>query len=427
MSALQTVAFGAASDGSQGDSVRTGFTKHNTNVSILQAQAALVSNSATITTAQALTVAHVGKRVNINLASNGTINVPSAATCAADNVILLRNVGTTVVTLAITTGSGDTCALSKLNAGESALMDTDGVHAWTVLMRGRANVDNEVVNGNCSVGGNETVGGTFGVTGASTLTGNVTAGGTLTVTGAISANGGFSARPTFGSSTPWDTGNLASPMTLNTSQTISSPKTLTSSLTITTTPGGVFSTAPLILYPTANVGAQIGFGANNGAAGGMLGFNTTGTFALYNYNASAYAALTVSTLTQTSDELLKADIETLTGVMEKLRKLRGVSFTMKGDGSRQVGLIAQDVLPEFPELVEELPMDIDADGDAIAHQYDEDGNEIFGPSGKPESRKALGVKYQNMVGPLLQGLLETDAALQAALARIAVLESKVSA
>jgi microcystin-dependent protein len=147
MAALQTVAFGAASDGSQGDSVRTGFTKANSNTAVLQAQAALVSNASTITTAQALTVAHVGKRVNINLATSGTINLPSAATCAADNVLLLRNVGTTVVTLAITAGSGDTVALSKLNPGESVSLDTDGIHAWSVLLRGRSNADNETVVG----------------------------------------------------------------------------------------------------------------------------------------------------------------------------------------------------------------------------------------------------------------------------------------
>jgi hypothetical protein len=188
----------------------------------------------------------------------------------------------------------------------------------------------------------------------------------------------------------------------------------------------VFSNAPLLLYPTASVGAQIGFGASNGAQGGILGFTTAGTFALYNYNSSAFAALTVSALTQSSDVLLKKDIETLTNVMPRLRRLRGVIFTMKGDGSRQIGLIAQEVRSEFPELVEELHMDIDEDGDAIAHQYDDEGKEIFGANGKPESRKALGVKYQNTVAPVLQGLLETDSALQAALARIAALEARVA-
>ncbi|MDR8400117.1 hypothetical protein NE850_27790 [Paraburkholderia sp. USG1] len=235
MTALQTVNLGTAPAGSDGDPVRTGFTKANSNVAVLNAQAALTSAAATITTAQALTAAlHVGKRVNINLASPGTINMPAASTCAADQVTLLRNTGATLVTLAITTGSGDTVALSKLNPGETALMDTDGVHAWTVLMRGRTNSDNETVNGNCAVGGNETVAGALGVTGLTTLTGgasfgasgqatisaagaysgvsaaysgNVTVGGTLGVTGQAT----FTLRPTFASNTPWDSGNLPSP------------------------------------------------------------------------------------------------------------------------------------------------------------------------------------------------------------------------
>ena len=148
MSLLQKINLGTPPTGVDGDAVRTAFTKDNANVDVLNAQTALTTSGATITTPTALTVAHVGKRVNISLASPGTINLPSASTCLVDNVTLLRNIGTTVVTLAITTGSGDTVALSKLNPGESALLDTDGVHTWRVLMRGRTNSDNELVNGN---------------------------------------------------------------------------------------------------------------------------------------------------------------------------------------------------------------------------------------------------------------------------------------
>lgn len=177
MSALQKVNLGTAPAGVDGDAVRTAFIKDNANVDVLNAQTFLTS-ATLITTAQALTTAHIGKRVNINLGSPGTINLPSASTCAADQVTLLRNLGTTVVTLAITTGSGDTVSISKLNPGETALMDTDGLHTWTCLMRSRTNSDNETVNGNSTVVGNETVGGTLGVTGATTI------GSTLGVTGA---------------------------------------------------------------------------------------------------------------------------------------------------------------------------------------------------------------------------------------------------
>lgn len=158
MTALQKVNLGSAPAGSDGDAVRTAFVKDNANVDVLNAQACLTS-VALITAAQALTTAHIGKRVNINLSTAGTINLPAASTCAVDQVTLLRNLGSTIVTLAITIGSGDTVSVSKLNPGETALMDTDGVHTWSCLMRGRTNSDNETVNGNCTVNGNETISG----------------------------------------------------------------------------------------------------------------------------------------------------------------------------------------------------------------------------------------------------------------------------
>jgi len=200
MTALQTVNLGTAPAATDGDPVRTGFAKTNSNMAVLNAQATLTS-AAPITAAQALTAAlHLGKRVNIALASAGIVQMPTAASCGADGIIHLRNVGTTVITLAIGTGSGDTVALSALNPGEAALMDSDGVHAWTVLMRGRTNSDNEVVNGNCTVAGNETVGGTLSVGGniLNTTPENPVA---------------FPVRPTFNGNPPWDLGNF-NPATL---------------------------------------------------------------------------------------------------------------------------------------------------------------------------------------------------------------------
>lgn len=256
MTALLKVNLGTPPTAVDGDTSRDANSKANSNVDVLNTQAALTSSPAVITAAQALTAAaHIGKRVNISLAAAGVINLPAASTCLADQVTLLRNIGTTIVTLAVTTGSGDTLALSRLNPGESALMDTDGVHAWNALMRGRTSSDNEVVNGNCAVNGNETVGGTLAVAGNTTLGGtlgvaglailaggasfgasgqatissagaytgasasytgalavggNVTVTGTLGVTGTSSFTGAatFAVRPTFAGKVPYDTGNL---------------------------------------------------------------------------------------------------------------------------------------------------------------------------------------------------------------------------
>jgi hypothetical protein len=247
MTALQKIVLGTPPTAVDGDTVRTANTRMNSNVDVLNSQATL-SSVAAISAPQALTAAaHLGKRVNISLTSTGTINVPAASTCPADSVILLRNLGAVVATLAITAGSGDTLALSKLNPGETALIDSDGSHAWSVLMRGRTNSDNEIVNGNCTVNGNETVGGTLSVTGNLNTAGSVEVGSTTAAAAAnvdlhssgsandydarISSTGGtsgtngvgslvytagshaFNARPLFGLNTPWDGGNLVGPLT----------------------------------------------------------------------------------------------------------------------------------------------------------------------------------------------------------------------
>ncbi|MDR5801208.1 tail fiber domain-containing protein [Caballeronia sp. LZ001] len=359
MSTLQKVNLGTPPTAVDGDTARGANTKANANVDVLNTQIALTSNPATITAPQALTIAHVGKRVNINLASAGTVNLPAAATCAADQVIHLRNIGATVVTLAITVGSGDAVGLSKLNAGESVLMDTDGVHAWAVLMRGRSNSDSETLN----------------------------------------------ARPIWGGLTPWDSGNLVSPIVAAGAQTITGTKTFSGAqVVISKIPASNnFNDAPLYVSGLTGNGS-IGLNSNNNASSLVVRCSATGSaFEVVNFNQAAYGPITCSVLSQTSDLRLKNDVSTIEGAMQKLRNLRGVYYTM--DGERGVGVIAQEVKLEFPELVQELPQDLD------------------GPP-RPGDQPLLGVKYANMVGALLQGLLETDAALRSAIARVEALEAR---
>ncbi|MGF6976351.1 hypothetical protein QFZ94_004801 [Paraburkholderia sp. JPY465] len=440
MTALQKIILGTPPTAVDGDTARTANTRMNSNVDVLNSQAALTSATG-ITAAQALTVAHVGKRINIALASAGAINLPSASTCTADSVLLLRNIGTTVVALAITAGSGDTIALSKLNPGESALMDTDGVHTWSVLMRGRTNSDNEVVNGNCTVGGNETVTGTLAVTGASTLTGNVSMGGSLLSTTPANpvpfpvrptfngntpwdsgnvpgtSTGGvfnFTNRPTFAGKTPWDSGNLVSPMTLDTAQHVTGVKAFDNSTYFTYSAwNNAWNTLPL--YATSTGIAGIGFMSNSGATpaqAAQIILVADNSFHFNNYNNSGYVNIVCGALTQASDRAIKTDIVPITGVMEKIRKLRAVSYVDKQsqDKATRLGVIAQDVAPHFPELVHELQWRINEDGEAV--------------NDDAPGRNALGVRYANFIAPLLQGLIETDATLQQALERIKTLESK---
>jgi len=151
-----------------------------------------------------------------------------------------------------------------------------------------------------------------------------------------------------------------------------------------------------------------------------------------NGNSNAFNPITCSSVTQTSDKALKRDIVPVRAVLPLLRTKRVVNYRLKvplseggGASDSHIGVIAQEWQDDFPELVVETAAEIDADGDFIAHQYDpETGEEIYGPNGKPASRKALGFNYSNASAVALQGVIELQDALIAALDRIAALEEK---
>lgn len=56
-------------------------------------------------------------------------------------------------------------------------------------------------------------------------------------------------------------------------------------------------------------------------------------------------------ITAYSDARLKTDIETITGALDCVRKLRGVTFSRRETGNRGVGLIAQELASIVPEAV----------------------------------------------------------------------------
>ena len=56
-------------------------------------------------------------------------------------------------------------------------------------------------------------------------------------------------------------------------------------------------------------------------------------------------------ITAYSDERLKMNVETVTDALDRVRSLRGVTFTRRDTGSRGVGLIAQELAPIVPEAV----------------------------------------------------------------------------
>jgi hypothetical protein len=99
---------------------------------------------------------------------------------------------------------------------------------------------------------------------------------------------------------------------------------------------------------------------NTAMARTNLGLGTMATKSAADYDAAiaAKAALSGATFTgvvtapnfvSSSDARLKSDVETIVDALALVSALRGVRFTM--DGTRQIGVIAQEVAPILPEVV----------------------------------------------------------------------------
>ena len=127
-------------------------------------------------------------------------------------------------------------------------------------------------------------------------------------------------------------------------------------------------------YVQANGTRRAWMGLDGTLANFTLGLeNGTSTF-------SVLGNMIVSgTVTQNSDERLKTGIRPLENSLEKLSRINGVRYFWKDpkkDPSEQIGVIAQDVEKEFPELVKT------------------DGNGI------------KSVEYANLVSPLIEAVKE---------------------
>jgi uncharacterized protein YaiE (UPF0345 family) len=126
-----------------------------------------------------------------------------------------------------------------------------------------------------------------------------------------------------------------------------------------------------------------GFYAPNGVRVGFIGAATTygtGDNGTLPYVAGTHAftgnITATGTITGGSDARLKTDVKTIDGALAKVCAMRGVSFTRKDNGERNVGVIAQEVAEVVPEAVRE----------------DENGY--------------LSVAYGNMVGVLIEAVKE---------------------
>ena len=88
-------------------------------------------------------------------------------------------------------------------------------------------------------------------------------------------------------------------------------------------------------------------------------------------------------MNSSSDQRLKKSIKTVTGALDKVDALRGVTFTWKDSNVKAIGLIAQEVNEVLPEIV----------------STDDDGY--------------MGIRYTNVIGVLVEAIKELKADFEA--------------
>ena len=91
-----------------------------------------------------------------------------------------------------------------------------------------------------------------------------------------------------------------------------------------------------------------------------------------------------------SDIKLKENIEVIDNAVDKVKQLKGITYTLKSDGNRLTGLIAQDLEKVLPEAV---------------YTAETIGDEFKGE----EPEEHLAIRYGNTVGLLVEAIKELEA------------------
>ena len=106
-----------------------------------------------------------------------------------------------------------------------------------------------------------------------------------------------------------------------------------------------------------------------------------------------------------SDERLKENIKVIENPIEKIKDLKGVTFTYKKDGEKSTGLIAQDLEKVLPEAV--------YTSETIADEREDE-----------ESEEHLAIRYGNTVGLLVEAIKEQQEQIETLTAKVKELEDK---
>lgn len=111
-------------------------------------------------------------------------------------------------------------------------------------------------------------------------------------------------------------------------------------------------TGPTSAPPNNNVSAPVNVGTTDQVKNAGLSVNALAVFG----NSAMTGNVTAAGFFHSSDARLKTDVQTVAG-LDLISQLRGVSFAWQKDGSRSVGVIAQEVEQVLPSAVH-----TDADG-----------------------------------------------------------------
>ena len=88
--------------------------------------------------------------------------------------------------------------------------------------------------------------------------------------------------------------------------------------------------------------------------------------------------------TTRSSRRFKTNIQPLSGALEKIEQLQGVSYQRKADGKHEIGVVAQDVVQVVPEVV----------------------------SRDPKSQEVQGVDYSRLAALLIEAVKSQQAEIQ---------------
>ena len=118
------------------------------------------------------------------------------------------------------------------------------------------------------------------------------------------------------------------------------------------------------------------------------------------YKATITTSGLVSTqnVTAYSDERLKEDIKPITGALETVKKLQGVSYTRKDSGNKDIGFIAQAIERDCPEIADRI---VNTSDDEMGTKH---------------------LNYQNMVALLTEAIKTQQQQIDALTQRIKELE-----